>query len=174
MKVNIYSSSQPVSLCLPVCLFLYQDICISNPERSFRNFPSLKLEEIILNHSKVFRESCLGGPFYSEKQHQKRKGLLTSGLCVCIYIYCSGYTQPLQEVKKKTGADLQFDSNQTFVPGMKILRISGVPKQIEAALRLINQMTGVKVCRLIVVIECNEVVFIELQSHMRQLIWISI
>lgn len=82
-----------------------------------------------------------------------------------IYINCSGYTQPLQEVKKKTGADLQFDSNQTCVPGMKILRIRGVPKQIEAAVRLISQMTGVKVCRLIVVIECTETIFIRSQSQ---------
>ncbi|XP_025111737.1 uncharacterized protein LOC112574724 [Pomacea canaliculata] len=54
----------------------------------------------------------------------------------------TGYTQPLQEVKKKTGADVQFDSNPSSVPGMKILVIRGVPTQIEAAVRLISQMTN--------------------------------
>ncbi|XP_025100534.1 uncharacterized protein LOC112567880 [Pomacea canaliculata] len=54
-------------------------------------------------------------------------------------------TRPLEEVKKNTGADIQFDPNPSPVPGMKILIIRGLPSQIEAAVRLISQKTGLKV-----------------------------
>ncbi|XP_025111897.1 uncharacterized protein LOC112574803 [Pomacea canaliculata] len=50
--------------------------------------------------------------------------------------------RPLEEVKKKTGAELHFDPNPSPVPGMKILIIRGVPSQIEAVIRFIRQMTG--------------------------------
>ncbi|XP_025078781.1 uncharacterized protein LOC112554924 isoform X2 [Pomacea canaliculata] len=50
--------------------------------------------------------------------------------------------RPLEEVKKKTGADVHFDPNPSPVPGMKIVIIRGVPSQIEAVVRLIRQMTG--------------------------------
>ncbi|PVD27363.1 hypothetical protein C0Q70_12520 [Pomacea canaliculata] len=53
-------------------------------------------------------------------------------------------TRPLEEVKKNTGADIQFDPNPSPVPGMKILIIRGLPSQIEAAVRLISQKTGLK------------------------------
>ncbi|XP_025111731.1 uncharacterized protein LOC112574719 [Pomacea canaliculata] len=50
--------------------------------------------------------------------------------------------RPLEEVKKKTGADVHFDPNPSPVPGMKILIIRGVPSQIEVVFRLIRLMTG--------------------------------
>ncbi|XP_025078972.1 uncharacterized protein LOC112555044 [Pomacea canaliculata] len=50
--------------------------------------------------------------------------------------------RPLEEVKKKTGADVHFDPNPSPVPGMKIVIIRGVPSQIEEVVRLIRQMTG--------------------------------
>ncbi|XP_025099950.1 uncharacterized protein LOC112567472 [Pomacea canaliculata] len=53
-------------------------------------------------------------------------------------------TRPLEEVKKNTGADIQFDPNPSPVPGMKILIIRGLHSQIEAAVRLISQKTGIK------------------------------
>ncbi|XP_025078786.1 uncharacterized protein LOC112554927 [Pomacea canaliculata] len=49
--------------------------------------------------------------------------------------------RPLEEVKKKTGADVHFDLNPSPVPGMKIVIIRGVPSQIEAVVRFIRQMT---------------------------------
>lgn len=55
-------------------------------------------------------------------------------------------TCPLEEVKKRTGAHVEFDPNPSPVPGMKTVIVRGVPSQIEAAIRLINQMTGLKVC----------------------------
>ncbi|XP_025114459.1 uncharacterized protein LOC112576318 isoform X2 [Pomacea canaliculata] len=51
-------------------------------------------------------------------------------------------TRPLEEVKKNTGADAEFNPNPSPVPGMKILIIRGLPSQIEAAVKLISQMTG--------------------------------
>ncbi|XP_025100552.1 uncharacterized protein LOC112567892 [Pomacea canaliculata] len=53
-------------------------------------------------------------------------------------------TRPLEEVKKNTGADIEFDPNPSPVPGMKILIIRGLPSQIEAAVRLISQKSGLK------------------------------
>ncbi|XP_025078783.1 uncharacterized protein LOC112554924 isoform X4 [Pomacea canaliculata] len=50
--------------------------------------------------------------------------------------------RPLEEVKKKTGADVHFDPNPSPVPGMKIVIIRGVPSQIEEVVRLIREMTG--------------------------------
>ncbi|XP_025079704.1 uncharacterized protein LOC112555485 [Pomacea canaliculata] len=50
--------------------------------------------------------------------------------------------RPLEEVKKKTGADVHFDPNPSPVPGMKIVIIRGVPSQIEEVVRLIRLMTG--------------------------------
>ncbi|XP_025079694.1 uncharacterized protein LOC112555475 [Pomacea canaliculata] len=50
--------------------------------------------------------------------------------------------RPLEEVKKKTGADVHFDPNPSPVPGMKIVIIRGVTSQIELVVRLIRQMTG--------------------------------
>ncbi|XP_025111709.1 uncharacterized protein LOC112574695 [Pomacea canaliculata] len=50
----------------------------------------------------------------------------------------------LQEIKMKTGADVQLDSNPSPVPGMKIVVIQGVPGQIEAAVGFISEKTGVQ------------------------------
>lgn len=55
-------------------------------------------------------------------------------------------TRPIEEVKKKSGAEVQFEPKPLPVPGMKIVIISGVPAQIEAAVRIINQKTSSKVC----------------------------
>ncbi|XP_025099951.1 uncharacterized protein LOC112567473 [Pomacea canaliculata] len=53
-------------------------------------------------------------------------------------------TRPLEEVKKNTGAEVEFHPNPSPVPGMKILIIRGLPSQIEAAVRLISQKIGIK------------------------------
>lgn len=54
-------------------------------------------------------------------------------------------TPPLQKVKKKSGADVEFDPNPSPVPGMKTIIIRGILSQIEDAIRLINKKTGSKV-----------------------------
>ncbi|XP_025113368.1 uncharacterized protein LOC112575608 [Pomacea canaliculata] len=54
-------------------------------------------------------------------------------------------TRPLEEVKKKSGADVNFDPNPSPVPGMKVLIIRGDASQIKAAVSLINQKTGSKI-----------------------------
>ncbi|XP_025112855.1 uncharacterized protein LOC112575309 [Pomacea canaliculata] len=53
-------------------------------------------------------------------------------------------TPPLQKVKKKSGADVEFDPNPSPVPGMKTIIIRGILSQIEDAIRLINKKTGSK------------------------------
>ncbi|XP_025080980.1 uncharacterized protein LOC112556319 [Pomacea canaliculata] len=53
-------------------------------------------------------------------------------------------TRPLEEVKKKSGADADFDPNPSPVPGVKFLTIRGDDSQIKAAVSLINQKTGSK------------------------------
>ncbi|XP_025111909.1 uncharacterized protein LOC112574810 isoform X2 [Pomacea canaliculata] len=53
-------------------------------------------------------------------------------------------TSPLQEVKKKSGADTELDSSPSPVSGMRVVIIRGIPSQIEAAVRLINQTTRTK------------------------------
>lgn len=49
-------------------------------------------------------------------------------------------------MRKKSGADINFDPNPSPVPGMKIILIRGVPSQLEEAVKLINQMFDSKVC----------------------------
>ncbi|XP_025113074.1 uncharacterized protein LOC112575422 [Pomacea canaliculata] len=88
-----------------------------------------------------------------EDSTEKATGPNSGGGRVRIYLHAvtdaqadlltnTGCTQPLEEVKKKTGADVQFDSKPSSVPGMKILVIRCVPTQIEAAVRLISEMTS--------------------------------
>ncbi|XP_025102176.1 uncharacterized protein LOC112568877 [Pomacea canaliculata] len=52
-------------------------------------------------------------------------------------------TSPLEEVKK-SGVDVELDSNPSPVPGMKILNIRGAPSQIQAAVGLVSQKIGSK------------------------------
>lgn len=52
----------------------------------------------------------------------------------------------LLELKEKTGADVEFDSMQSPVSGMKILIIHCVPQKVEEAIRLISVMCDIKVC----------------------------
>lgn len=62
-----------------------------------------------------------------------------------MYVILSENRHPLKDVARKTGAGVQFDSNPSPVPGMKIIIIHGSPSQIEAAVKSISQITGAKV-----------------------------
>lgn len=55
-------------------------------------------------------------------------------------------SREFQELITRTGADIAFDDNPSPVPGMKIIIIRGVPSQIEAAVKIICQITGDEVC----------------------------
>ncbi|XP_025113336.1 uncharacterized protein LOC112575594 isoform X2 [Pomacea canaliculata] len=83
------------------------------------------------------RQSCRGGgrvKVYLHAVTDEQAALLTGTV----------NTRPLEEIKTNTGADVEFDPNPSPVPGMKILIIRGIPTQIEAAVRLINQTIGLK------------------------------
>ncbi|XP_025113495.1 uncharacterized protein LOC112575717 [Pomacea canaliculata] len=83
------------------------------------------------------RQSCSGGgrvKVYLHAVTDEQAALLTDTV----------NTRPLEEVKKNTGADVEFDPNPSPVPGMKILIVRGVPSQIEAAVKHISQKTGLK------------------------------
>ncbi|XP_025111721.1 uncharacterized protein LOC112574707 [Pomacea canaliculata] len=48
----------------------------------------------------------------------------------------------LGEIRRKSGARVDFDRNPSPLPGMKIVIIRGAPSQIVEAIRLIHQTTG--------------------------------
>ncbi|XP_025114143.1 uncharacterized protein LOC112576110 [Pomacea canaliculata] len=58
--------------------------------------------------------------------------------------YLTGNNLPLLELKKKSGAEVDFDKNLSPVPGMKILIIRGNPHQIEKAINLMNAACGIE------------------------------
>lgn len=66
---------------------------------------------------------------------------------ICVGVsFCLGNNLPLLELKKKSGAEVDFDKNLSPVPGMKILIIRGNPHQIEKAINLMNAACGIEVC----------------------------
>ncbi|XP_025114061.1 uncharacterized protein LOC112576054 [Pomacea canaliculata] len=54
----------------------------------------------------------------------------------------SGSQCPIEDIKKKSGADVQLDPCTSSVQGTKTVIIKGSRSQIEEAVRLINQETG--------------------------------
>ncbi|XP_025111158.1 uncharacterized protein LOC112574356 [Pomacea canaliculata] len=54
----------------------------------------------------------------------------------------SGNPSPLEEIQKKTGAQVQLDPDPSPVQGTKIVVIRGSRSQIEDTVRLINRTTG--------------------------------
>ncbi|XP_025113977.1 uncharacterized protein LOC112576002 [Pomacea canaliculata] len=57
----------------------------------------------------------------------------------------SGSASPIQDIQHKSGADVQLAPNPSPVQDTKTVIIRGSRLQIETAVRLINQETGVKV-----------------------------
>ncbi|XP_025085442.1 uncharacterized protein LOC112558905 [Pomacea canaliculata] len=57
----------------------------------------------------------------------------------------TGNASPLEEIRKMSGACVDFDSKPSPVPGIKIIIIRGVPSQINMAVDLISQKIGFEI-----------------------------
>ncbi|XP_025113144.1 uncharacterized protein LOC112575471 [Pomacea canaliculata] len=92
-------------------------------------------------------------PEGNDRLSSGRRGQAPGGGRVKVYFHAisdqqesllKGDTNLLLELKEKTGADVEFDSMQSPVSGMKILIIHCVPQKVEEAIRLISVMCDIK------------------------------